>query len=96
MRTNLPTGFTDQHDYTTWNTGYVFLWSKVLKGWIDCDVRLSIVPGMTIQYAFEEEFDCPMCDDHAVFFVCADCTDRDYCDDCRGWANCADCEYCEG
>ncbi len=84
MNTTIPTGYTDRHDPAIWNTGHVFLWSKVFKVWIDCDVRLTIRSDETVTEAFEADFGCPMDNDHAVYFVCTDCTDADYCAACRG------------
>ena len=67
-RRELPDGYTDQHDSDLWNVGHVFLWSTVYEAWLDCGVRLSIKPNVSVRDAFEEHFDCPMWNDHAVFF----------------------------
>jgi len=66
----IPDGYTDQWDRTVWNVGHVFRWSEVYSAWLDCNVRLSVKPNMTLEQAYEGRMDEPMWPDYAVFFVC--------------------------
>ena len=67
-RCELPTGYTDQYDSSTWNVGEVFRWSSFYECWLDCSIRLTVKPGMTVKEAYEAHVDEPMWDDYAVFF----------------------------
>ncbi len=68
MIREIPDGYTNQYDSDTWNVGEVFHWSDVYDCWLDCEVRLTIHPNMTIEHAFEIGMDHPMWDGYAVFF----------------------------
>jgi hypothetical protein len=65
----VPDGYTEDYDCQLWNVGHVFRWSDVYEAWLDCEVRLSIKPNMTIGQAFAEQMDHPMWLDYSVFFV---------------------------
>jgi hypothetical protein len=67
-RCELPTGYTDQHDSSIWNVGEVFMWSNVYECWLDCKIRLTVKPNMTIEDAFEARMDEPMWSEYSVFF----------------------------
>ncbi len=73
MIRELPEGYTDQHDSNAWNVGEVFRWSDVWEDWLDCKVRLTIEPNMSVSDAFEARMDHPLGDHplgdyYAVFF----------------------------
>lgn len=69
MSRPIPDGYTDQHDSTTWNVGFVFRWSNVCAMWLDWSGQLTIKPGMTIGQAYEDQIGEPMPADCGVFFV---------------------------
>ena len=64
-----PDGYTDEYDYTAWNVGHVFRWSDVYEAWLDCEVRLTVRPNMTIEHAFVARMNHPMWNAYAVFFA---------------------------
>jgi len=64
----LPDGYTDEHDSTVWNIGYVFMWSDVYDAWLDCGVQLAVKPDMTVREAFEDYMDEPMWPGYSIFF----------------------------
>ena len=69
----LPDGYTDKYDSDVWNVGELFSWSEVYDCWLECNIRLTIHPNMTIKDAFEIVMGCPMWDGYAVFFNSAFC-----------------------
>ena len=64
-----PDGYTEDHDSSTWNIGYVFRYSAVYGTWLDCGIRLTVKPNMTISEAFANFMDHPMWIDYNIFFV---------------------------
>ena len=66
-----PDGYTEEYDSSTWNVGHVFFWSAVYDCWLDCNVRLTVKPGVPVEDAFEARMDRPMWAGYAVFFNCS-------------------------
>lgn len=68
MKKELPDGYTDQYDSNRWNVGHIFWRSDVYECWLDCEVRLTVEPNVSIRDAFEACMDHPMWEGYAVFF----------------------------
>ena len=65
----VPDGFTDRWDCTIWNVGFVFRWSEVYSGWLNCEIRVTVKPNMALSDAFEDRMDEPMWPEYAIFFL---------------------------
>jgi hypothetical protein len=64
-----PDGYTEEFDKSTWNVGHVFRYSAVYDAWLDCEIRLTVKPNVTIGEAFADFMGEPMWADYNIFFV---------------------------
>lgn len=64
----VPDGYTEEWNSTTWNVGFVFVWSEVYEAWMDACVMITVKPGQALREAFEARMGEPMWRDYTVFF----------------------------
>lgn len=55
-----------------WNVGHVFRWSDDYSIWLDCELLVTVKPGMTLGEAYEGRTGERMKLDYAIFFAGAD------------------------
>lgn len=67
--TNIPApdGYTENHDSTVWNVGFVFWYSNVYEAWLE-DAVISVRPGQTGSEALEERTDYSEWAGYKVFY----------------------------
>jgi hypothetical protein len=64
----IPDGFQLEWDNTTWNVGFVFIWSDVYECYLQ-QGQITVKPGDTLTEAFERVVGEPLFSDREVFFV---------------------------
>lgn len=69
----VPAGYTEKWNKEVWHTGFVYRWSEVCEGWLDCDVTVTVKPGQALCEAFEARMNKPMLDGYTIFFIGRGC-----------------------
>lgn len=63
-----PDGYTEDHDSTVWNVGFVFWYSRVYEDWLQ-DAVISVRPGQSGTEALEERTDYSEWGGYRVFYL---------------------------